>query len=62
MNHDISHCAGSKCPVRNDCLRYTAHLDLVRQKKRKAHACWYASYIPDDLCRDKDLFINNKNN
>ena len=28
MNHDIIHCDGIECPLRDKCQRYKAHLDL----------------------------------
>lgn len=27
MNHDIAHCTGLGCPLRNTCYRYKAHLE-----------------------------------
>lgn len=33
MNHDITHCKASDCPKCNDCYRYTAYLDVLRNKK-----------------------------
>lgn len=26
MNHDLTHCQGRECPIRENCLRYLAHL------------------------------------
>ena len=28
MNHDIVHCDGIECPLKERCVRYKAHLDL----------------------------------
>ena len=28
MNHDIIHCDGLECPLRDTCMRYMAYLDL----------------------------------
>ena len=28
MNHDMTHCSGYYCPLRDDCLRYKAHKEL----------------------------------
>ena len=28
MNHDLIHCDGLDCPLRENCMRYKAHLDL----------------------------------
>ena len=30
MNHDITHCNGDSCPVRETCHRYNAYLDLQK--------------------------------
>lgn len=27
MTHDLTHCQGRECPLRDSCLRYLAHLD-----------------------------------
>ena len=28
MDHDLIHCDGLDCPLRENCMRYKAHLDL----------------------------------
>jgi hypothetical protein len=30
MDHDIVHCAGLNCPLKEDCLRYKAHKELLK--------------------------------
>lgn len=32
MNHDITHCANDFCKVKDECLRYQAHLEVLRSK------------------------------
>ena len=29
MQHDISHCKGGDCPLKETCYRYIAHRDIV---------------------------------
>ena len=29
MNHDMTHCKGDGCMLRESCLRYQAHLDVL---------------------------------
>ena len=30
MNHDITHCRGIDCPVKDTCYRYIAYLDAIK--------------------------------
>lgn len=32
MNHDITHCNKQDCPKCNDCYRYIAYLDALKNK------------------------------
>lgn len=32
MNHDITHCNGKNCPLRNKCLRYLAFVELKKNE------------------------------
>lgn len=55
MNHDIAHCAGGGCKLRNTCQRYLAHLDLDSQTQtfRDNHN----NYVGHELCNMNDLYI-----
>jgi len=32
IDHDITHCKGDGCPLRESCFRYLMHLDLQASK------------------------------
>lgn len=46
MSHDITHCAGNGCPIKNTCFRFEAHLDL-QARRLPGH---FSYYVPDYLC------------
>lgn len=52
MNHDISHCMGNDCTLKELCYRYKAHVELVENKVLQ-----YAYYIiPDSKGDDCNAF------
>lgn len=61
MNHDIAHCDGSRCKHHKECLRYTAHLDLMEQDVPTRIA--KGNYISSEECigRNYDLFWPDNN-
>lgn len=60
MNHDIAHCKGFKCQLRNSCLRYAAHRDLLSHRNHRLRD--RVGYIPPYLCVNNDLYIPFQNN
>lgn len=42
MQHDITHCKGGDCPLKETCYRYIAHLDL---KENPGKYGLYHSYL-----------------
>lgn len=42
MNHDITHCKGIGCPVKDDCFRYKAHLEVESGKYESMMITYYA--------------------
>lgn len=49
MCHDITHCKGIGCPIRDNCYRYQAHLEVVYGKYQSTRI----SYFVDDYLCDK---------
>lgn len=47
MIHDIAHCQGNGCPIRETCFRYQAHLEV---QEGKADGTLFTYFKPDYLC------------
>ena len=48
MNHDLDHCRGVECSIREHCLRYLAHLDAVENVM--------SIYYNDGFSQNKDSY------
>ena len=55
MNHDITHCNGEGCPVSKTCLRYKAHIDLMRPANINEPFRGWPSYISAKRCIENNL-------
>ena len=44
MNHDLIHCDGLECPLKEKCVRYKAHLEL--KGKRNVYFHEYFAFSP----------------
>lgn len=49
MNHDIAHCQGNNCPIKETCDRYKAHLEVIEGKYQSMRI----SYFRRDYLCDK---------
>lgn len=49
MNHDIAHCKGCCCPIRDNCYRYQANLEVVYGHYKST----LITYFVDDYLCDK---------
>ena len=47
MNHDITHCRGIGCPIKEECFRYEAHLEVENGKYKS----YMIPYYKDGLCK-----------
>lgn len=57
MIHDIVHCKGVGCPIKGDCFRYQAHLEVVEGKYKSM----LISYLIEGyLCDKAKETIKNK--
>lgn len=63
MNHDIAHCYGNikqptrhHCPLRNTCLRYQAHLDLLRPANIHRPIRNHIAYIDPVICLNGETY------
>lgn len=43
MKHDITHCKGGKCPMKETCYRYLAYLDLIENKEKQGIHSYFIS-------------------
>lgn len=64
MNHDIDHCNGQNCPIKQDCHRFLAVLNL--RKNPHYLPVWYTSEQYDDstgecpnYCQHHNVESNN---
>lgn len=48
MNHDMTHCKGEGCMLRESCMRYQAHLDA--KEHPEAVADILLAYNQEDEC------------
>ena len=51
MQHDISHCNNKECDIKDNCLRYQAHLEAIKEE------LYYVGY---SVCSNKELFLKFK--
>lgn len=58
MRHDIAHCKGIGCPIKDNCFRYKAHLE-VEQGKFTIPVLYF---IEGWLCQRAIYHQNNKTN
>ena len=52
MNHDISHCKGDGCMLRESCMHYQAHLEYQSDEKLKATIA--VPYCEESECLQHD--------
>ena len=57
MIHDITHCRGLGCPIKEDCVRYLAHLEV----EQGSYTGPVTYFIDDFLCA-RAREVKNKNN
>ena len=55
MNHDLDHCRGIGCNIRDHCLRYLAHLEAIQDEMEYVY--YTNSKYENSHC---DNFILNK--
>lgn len=54
MNHDITHCMGIDCPIKDDCFRYEAHLEVESGKYKSS---WIPYYRDGSLCKRAEMAV-----
>lgn len=54
MNHDISHCKGGKCPLKDTCYRYLAYKELKENpgKFGQYHSFFITTPFNNGRCRN----------
>lgn len=57
MNHDITHCKGEGCPIKDDCFRYKAHMEIEKDD----HGYPYVSYYKKGYICDEAKKASRKN-
>lgn len=54
MNHDISHCRGGECPLKDTCYRYLAYYELKENpgKFGQYHSFFITTPFNNGRCRN----------
>jgi hypothetical protein len=51
MQHDITHCNNEKCPTKEHCYRWHAHLEAEKMElPRRSYAIIDEDYMADGMC------------
>lgn len=41
MTHDITHCEGVGCQIKDDCIRYKAHIEVEQGKYKSMRVSYF---------------------
>lgn len=59
MCHDITHCKGIGCPIRDNCYRYQAHLEVVYGHYKSTRIS-YSYFVDDYKCNKAKEILNSE--
>ena len=60
IQHDIAHCKGGDCPLKDNCYRYLMHLDLQENKEKYGRFHSYFITTPHNYGKCKHFMDASK--